>query len=283
MTIRYINPANDGGFDVNGLSTVKIQVPAGQYWLPRLIKVGLLGYPGQLAIRPFEPRLYTKLYHGTPNDVGPGAFVDATINTFGGDVTAVLNGTMLQPGEWLTAITTTLNLDVWTQGLVYLEVDGLTTGDISEAAQLVVNSVPGNAFRGQLAYPNAMPPMADRSLISTFFNPGLNNTVNLIANPASSTPSPQNLFIYNASILAFGTAAGTDGNLQPIPPTSPPGVLVDGFLYYFPNTANLDTDFEQNFHGMQMMPGGLQWFQRGSAAANTVGFGVGVTYRFMPI
>ena len=295
MTIRYINPANDapfvsdGGAPPNIISTVQIQVPNNQYWLPRLIKVGLLGYPGTLNLRPFQPRLLTKLYHGTPNDTSPGAFIDSTVNTWPGDVTAILNGTMLQPGEWITAITTTLNSvshasDSWSAGLVYLEVDGLTTDSFSEAANLVVASAPGPAFRGQLAYPMAMPPMGDRSVEQAFFNPGQNNAVHIIAS-AAATGSSQNLFIYNVTIEAFTSPAviNADGVFEPIPPISPPGVNVDPFMYYNPYSANASIPFGQEFHGMEMLPGGLQWFQLGNAAANSVAYGVSVTFRDMPI
>lgn len=219
MTIRYITPANDGAFNASGVSTVQIQVPAGQYWIPRLIKVGMLGNPGELSIRPFEPRLMTKLYHGTPTDTGPGAFVDSTVNAVTGDVTAILNSTVLQPNDWITAITTSLNLDIWTQGLIYLEVDGLSTDTITEAAQYVISSVPGRAFQGQLSYPMAMPPMPDRTLVSIFSNPGPNNTVNLVGSPVGT-----NLFVYNVSIIITAALGGMDGALQPIPPVSPPGV-----------------------------------------------------------
>lgn len=277
MTIRYISPANDGGFNASGISTVQIQVPYGQYWLPRLIKVGLAGNPGELNIRPFEPRLMTKLYHGNPTDVSPGAFVDSTVNTVTGDVTAILNGTMLQPGEWLTAITSTLNNDVWTQGLVYLELDGLTSDNIAEAAQLIVSSVPGLPFQGQLSYPTVMPPMPDRSVLAVFNNPGQTNTVNILGSPPNT-----NLFIYNVS--TFGqNVAFTDGALQPIPPVSPPGVLTDRFNYYNPGTANAAINYAQEYHGYQMLPSGLQWVQTGSAAVNTGSLGLSVTYRFMNI
>lgn len=281
MTIRYISPANDGGFNASGVSIVQIQVPSGQYWLPRLIKVGMLGLPtSALSSRPFVPRLITRLYHGTPTDMGPSAFVDATVNTVTGDVTSVLNGTMLQPGEWITAVTSALNLDTWTQGLVYLELDGLTTDSIDEAAQLVASSVPGPAFRGQIAYPMALPPMPDRSGVHVFFNPGQNNAVNLIASVPNS-----NLFIYNISIvgLTTPTVPGGDGAFQPNPPTSPPGVLTDQFGYYDPYTANASIDFEQDYHGYQMLPGGLQWFQIGPATANTLAYGTSVASRFMNI
>jgi hypothetical protein len=280
MTLRYINPANDAGFNASGISTVQIQVPSGQYWLPRLIKIGLLGNPGQLNIRPFIPRLITQLYHGTPTDTSPGALIDSTVNTASGDVTAILNGTMLQPGEWLTAITRTLNLDVWTQGLVYLEFDGLTTGDLIEATQYLANTTPGQSFRGQLAYPMAMPPMPDRTFESVFFNPGQNNTINLFG--LSTGP---NLFIYNVSMEGLTTPAvtGADSALQPIPPTSPPGVIVDKFAYYDPYTANASISFAQDYHGYQMLPGGVQFIQIGPAAVNTSAFAVNIGYRFMSI
>lgn len=282
MTLRYINPADDAGFNSSGISTVRLQVPSGQYWIPRLIKTGLLGYPGRLSVRPFEPRLITKLYHGTPSDTGPGAFVDSTVNTFTGDVTSILNGTVLQPGEWLTAVTSTLNLDTWTQGLVYLEFDGLTTGDIVEASQFVASSVPGLPFRGQLAYPMAMPPMADRVNLYRFNNPGSGNTVNLIAD-VSATGSPENLFIYQVSMLAFASVAGADGALSPIPPVAFPLTVVDQFMYYNPvNTSTAQPVF-QDYRGLQMLPGGLQWIQLGSAAANAVEFAIDVAFRFMAI
>lgn len=281
MTLRYINPANDSPF-VGGISTVTVPVPSGQYWIPRLIKVGMLNLPGELSIRPFEPRLMTKLYHGSPGDAGPGAFVDSTVNTPAGDVTAILNGTILQPGEWITVITSSLNLDTWTQGLVYLEVDGLTTGDANEAAQTTISSVPGLPFQGRLYYPLTMPPMADRSNTYNFSNPGLNNTVNLIGSPTNT-----NLFIYQVSIIALNNAGGaatnTSSELQPIPPTSPPGVITDPFMYYEPGTSNSAINFAQDFRGMQMLPGGLQYRQLGSAAPNTGTIGMQVTYRFMNV
>jgi hypothetical protein len=199
--------------------------------------------------------------------------VDGTGNGLG-DVSALLNGTLIQTAEWLTVAWQPFDLvnQAFPAASGYVQVIGLTADSIVEATDVLASAVPGPGFACPIPNSMQMPPAAHVSGLFVFNNPGQGNTVTLI-NPSTG----KYLYIYNVNILTGTMVPNADGNLAPVG-----GVAGDLFAYYNPGNANLNTNVVFNFNGMRMNPNGLQWRQSGNAAANSVVYAINTSHRFMP-
>lgn len=271
MTIRYMSPGYPATL-TNGVGQVSVTPPSGQFWIPRLIRVGTT----QLASLQFpnnQPALTCAVYHGGFGDTNVDAYVDGTGNGLG-DVTALMNGTLIQTGEYLTASWQPFDLinTAFPVASGYLQIIGLVADTITEATNALASAVPGPGFSSAIPNSMQMPPAGHVSGLFIFQNPGPGNTVTLI-NPSTG----KYLYIYNVNILTGTSVPNADGNLQPVS-----GVAGDLFAYYNPGSTNLNTNVVWNFNGLRMNPNGLQWRQNGSAAANSVAYAVNTTHRFMP-
>ena len=271
MTIRYLNQGDSVAL-VNGVGQLSLTPPSGQFWIPRLIRVGAtpssaLPFPNN------QPSLSAALYHGGFSDTGVDAFVDGTGHGLG-DVTAVMNGTLVQTGEYLTVAWQPLDLVnvsyPTTSG--YVQVIGLTCDTITEATAALASAAPGPGFTSPIPNDMEMPQAGHVSGTFIFQNPGLNNTVTLI-NPSTG----KYLYIYNVQTLISATVPNLTGYLQPVN-----GVAGDTFAFYDAASSNLNVPMIWNYNGLRMNPNGLQWFQQGTAAASSSAVVIGTTHRFMP-
>ena len=271
MTIRYLNQGESVSL-VNGVGQLSLTPPGGQFWIPRLIRVG----SNDLASLPFpsvQPELTAALFHGGFQDIGVDAYVDGTGNGLG-DVTALMNGTLVQTGEYLTVAWQPMDLVnvSFPAATGYMQVIGLTADTIAEATAALATAAPGPGFRTPIPSSMNMPPAGHVSSSFIFSNPGQNNNVVLI-NPSTG----KYLYIYNVNILASAVTPNLTGYLQPIN-----GVGGDTFAFYDAATSNLNTEVVWNYHGLRMNPNGLQWVQQGTAGAGAATVVVGTTHRFMP-
>ena len=240
-----------------------------------MVRVGVT-YQSQ-TFYPFPTNSYVDwmvtLYHGGTGDRNIDAFVDGTSNG-ACDVTSVLNGTLIQPGEYLTADWNVLDLNQQhstpSGATAYMQIVGLTADTITEVTAVLAMAAPGPRFLNALPSLVNIPPAPTQGLVTGFNNPGLNNTVQLIAaNP---------IYLYNVSMLSGTTAANTQGVIQASP--------TDTFwqwAYFNPASTTTDEPQTWDFHGMKLTLGGLWWVQIGSAAANTVAYVASAAYRAMAI
>lgn len=274
MTLRYLNVTGSVAI-VNGHATVQVSPPAGQYWIPRMVRVGI-SYQDQ-SLYPFPTSTYVDyfctLYHGGTGDKNIDAFVDGT-SVGAGDVTSILNGTLIQTGEVLTANWNVLDLDLNhtspSGATAYLQVIGLTADSITEVTAVLGVAQPGPGFRFPLPSLVNIPAAPSSGVKSIFNNPGQGNSVQLYG---AST-----LYLYTVSILTGTTLINGDGVLQASP--------TDNFwqwAYFNPGNNNNDMAQTWDFHGMKLTLGGLWWVQTGSAAANGTAYAVAFSYRAMAI
>lgn len=275
MTIRYMHVSDSAAFDNSGNSKVVLQPPGGQIWVPKLLRVGLVGTPFNIATVPYAAILMASIYHGTSGDVNVDAFVDRT-GRGTSDVTGLLNGSLIQPGEVITGIWNTQDRQhFWQAGQAYLDLVGLTVDTMEEATGILTISQPGEPFSAQISNPMKLPDTGQYTQFSTFNNPGPNGVVNIF-NVNDPTLS---LYIYDVEIMADATVANASGVLQS-------GNVAFGqmdFMYYNPLSASADIPLIHNFRGLQMLPTGISFAQVGSAAANSVVYRVLITYRLMTI
>lgn len=273
MTLRYLNFTASNPV-VNGNAVVQASPPGGQYWIPRMVRVGI-SYTTQ-TFYPFPQNFmdyFCTLYHGGFLDKNIDAFVDGTC-TGAGDVTSVLNGTLIQSGEYLTADWNVLDLDLNHSAIAgataYMQIIGLTADTISEVTDVLAVSQPGPRFQNPLPSLVNIPPAPSGGSLNIFNNPGQNNTVQLFA--------ASNLYIYTVSILTGTNLINGDGVLQASP--------TDTFwrwAYFNPGNNNNDQAQTWDFHGMKLTLGGLWWVQTGSAAINSTAYAIDISYRAMGI
>lgn len=270
MTLRYLNK-QASGLLVNGVGQISMTPDTGQYWIPRVVRIGTTYSPSGAPTS--QPFLICKLYHGGVGDVNVDAYVDGTGNGLG-DVTTLLNGSLIQTGEYITAAWQNLDLVGQTFAGVtgYLQLLGLTTDSITEATDALATAAPGPGFVSPIPNPLQMPPAAQDTGLFIFQNPGPNNAVVLL-NPAV----PYSLYIYSVTTLVSATVPNLSGYLQPVNST-----ITQNFAFYDAATASLNTEVVWDFHGMRTYPGGLQWFQNGTAAAGSATVVVGTSHRFLP-
>lgn len=269
MTLRYLNKGQPVDL-ASGFATTSLTPDTGQYWIPRLIRVGVTQL-ASLAFPNNQPALTCALFHGGVGDTNVDAYVDGTGNGLG-DVTALMNGTLIQTGEYLTASWQPFDLvnTAFPTAQGYLQIIGLTADSITEATGALATAAPGPGFGCPIPNSMQMPPAGHVSSLFIFNNPGQGNTVVLI-NPSSN----RYLYIYNVNILAASTVANADGNLEPVN-----GVAGDLFAYF--NPSSTISNIVWDFHGLRMNPNGLQWRQQGNAPANSMNYSVNTTHRFMP-
>lgn len=271
MTIRYLD-LGDSVPLVNGVGSLSITPPSGQYWIPRIIRVGCtvstaLPFPNN------QPSLTAALFHGGFQDTGVDAYVDGTGNGLG-DVTSRMNGTLVQTAEYLTVAWQPLDLvnQAFPSSSGYLQIIGLTADTISEATVALATATPGPGFAAPIPNPMQMPSAGHVSSTFIFQNPGPSNTVTLI-NPSTG----KYLYLYNVQTLVSAITANLTGYLQPVN-----GIAGDTFSFYDAASASLNTTVVWNYNGMRMNPNGLQWFQQGSAPLGVASVVVNTTQRFMP-
>lgn len=271
MTLRYFFKGYSVDL-VNGVGQVSMTPDTGQYLIPRIVRVGATQL-ASLAFPNNQPPLTCALYHGGVGDTNVDAFVDGTGNGLG-DVTALLNGTLIQNGEFLTAAWQPLDLvnTAFPTASGYMQIVGLVADTITEATAALATAAPGPGFGSPIPNSMQMPPAGHISGTFIFQNPGLNNTVTLI-NPSTG----KYLYIYNVHQLASQVVPNLTGYLQPVN-----GVAGDTFAFFDTASSNLDVPVVWDYHGLRMNPNGLQWFQQGTAAASSSSIVVGTTHRFMP-
>lgn len=273
MTLRYLNVAVPAAI-VGGNAIAQASPPAGQYWIPRMVRVGI-SYTTQ-SFYPFPINFmdyFCTLYHGGTGDRNIDAFVDGT-SSGAGDVTSILNGTLIQTGEYLTADWNVLdfgqNHAPIPGATAYMQIIGLTADTITEVTAVLAGAQPGPRFQTPL--PNLLntPPAPSGGVLNIFNNPGQNNVVQLFAaNP---------FYLYNVTILTGTTLINGDGVLQASP--------TDTFwrwAYFNPGNNNNDQAQTWDFHGMKLTLGGLWWVQTGSAAINSTAYAIDIAYRAMSI
>lgn len=269
MTLRYLKKGVPVNL-VSGKGTVSLTPDTGQYWIPRLIRVGV-NLPTSLAFPTNQPSLSCVLYHGGVGDTGVDAYVDGTGNGLG-DVTAVMNGTLIQTGEYLTAQWSPLDLVNTTFPTTsgYLEIIGMTADTIIEATAALATASPGAGFVEPIPSAMRMPPAPNDGSVFQFNNPGQNNSV-ILLNPGTGTY----LYLYSIEVYPFQTGTGAEGRFEPVGSTNATAIaFINPFSYIGPMYVQ--------FYGMRMQPNGLQFTQSGNAAANIVTYGTAVTHRFMP-
>lgn len=277
MTLRYLLRGSTVTIDSNGTGNATLTPDGNQFWIPRLLRVGIM-YP---AISQFglpqvvQSPLSCTLFHGGSNDFTADAFVDATANGIG-DVTGILNGTLIQPGEYITArwrpFDATSNLfPAPTEG--YLSVLGLATDTLSEATAALATAVPGPGFLSELQSPMRIPPAPAFGVRNTFMNPGQNNVVQLHVTNGID-------YLYSIEAVPYQTGvAGAEGYFSPNGVTTMQIGFINPFAYAGPVYLQ--------FHGMQMPPAnptagsGVQFVQSGNAAINAMSYSVTITFRVL--
>lgn len=271
MTIRYLNYTASISV-ANGNGTLSISPPSGQFWIPRMVRLGV-NYPDQTFYPVYTQQYLASLYHGGVGDKNVDAFVDGT-GCGSGDVTSVLNGTLIQTGEYLTADWNILDLGTHhtplNNGTGYMQVVGLTADSIAEVTDILATAAPGPRFQTPLPNTMQIPQAPSAGAVAIFNNPGQGNSVQLYsANP---------LYIYTVSILTNGVLVNGDGALQPSATDN-----TWQFAYYNPGNAGNDTPLIWDFHGMRLDLGGLWWVQKGNGAVNSIAYAINFTYRAMSI
>lgn len=274
MTLRYLNFTASTNV-VNGHATVQGSPPSGQYWIPRMVRVGI-SYTDQ-TLYPFPTNsfidYFCTLYHGGTGDKNIDAFIDGTSSGLG-DVTSILNGTLIQNGEFLTANWNVLDLDQnhtpASGATAYMQIIGLTADTITEVTEVLGTAQPGPRFSTPLVDLLNVPPAPSEGTLRIFTNPGQNNTVQLIA----ATP----LYLYNVSILTSATLVNGDGVLQASPTDN-----TWRWAYFNPGISGNDVPQTWDFHGMKLSLGGLWWLQTGNAASGAVSYAIDFAYRAMAI
>lgn len=267
MSIRYLTrglPVNLTG----GAGTGRLTPPTGQFWIPRTVRVGAT-LPTNLQYPTNQPPLVCQLYHGGVGDVGSDAFVDGTANGIG-DVTSVLNGTLIQPGEYLTARWDPIDLFHSTiNASGYLQIVGLTADTITEATSALATAVPGPGFTAPLSYPMHMPVSANDSALFQFMNPGPGGSVILLSGSTGAY-----LYVYSLFLKFYPAVAAVNGYFSSdAAPFTFPIAYVDPYADTGPYTFY--------YHGVRMIPNGLVYFQSGTGAANQMTFSVVTQHRFM--
>lgn len=270
MTIRYLRQGFTGDFS-GGRAQVQFTAANGQFWMPRLIRVGLtLTTASPSNPNPAPPQLACQLYHGGVGDVTADAFVDSTSNG-AGDVTGLLNGTLIQPGEIVTAVWNPLDTggSISNPGIAYLEIIGVSTDTITEATAQLANTSPGSPFRSALESASNLPPAAHNGISQTFSNPGQNNSVNIfIADPAAKT------YLYALESQPFQTFTGAEGdyNFGSGSRTDIQVMFVNPFSFLGPTIME--------YHGLAGIPNdAFRFTQRGNAAINSMSYNVTVLWR----
>lgn len=270
MTIRYLTRAQPVNL-TNGIGQAQLTPDTGQLWIPRLIRVGInVASTRKYGVEPANnPPIACTLFHGGIGDVGADAYVDGTANGTG-DVTGIMNGTLIQPGEFLTADWAPLDLQnpAFPSQSGYLQVLGLSADTITEATAALASAVPGPSFQSELPSPMHMPPAANTGGTFIFANPGQNNTV-LLINPATG----DYLYVYSLEIVPYQSGSGAEGIFTPIGAASTSIGFVNPVSYMGPTYVRLD--------GFKMQPNGLQFYQTGNAAPNLLSYSATSTHRFM--
>lgn len=272
MTLRYLNKSDSLNIP-NGSGKITFSPPSGQYWIPRFIRVGVRITDFPIFPTPNQ-QYFAALFHGGTGDTGVDAFVDGTGNG-AGDVTAVMNGTLILPGEYLTVDWNILDLgDSMTAdptGLAFFQIIGLTTDDLAEATATIAYATPGPGFKTPLPNIMEVPPAPSFSSYQLFLNPGQNNSIQqIIANP---------LYVYNVSMFTETVLANADAFLRP----SNANLNFFKFSYYDPRSAGLAVPVHWNFHGMKLTTGGIDFVQAGTAAANSIVYALEIAWRGMAI
>jgi hypothetical protein len=262
MTTSYLYKGVTGLFTLSS-GTLQLVPISSQFWVPRLIRIGTT----LLAPTSNIPVGACQIFHGVISDESSAAFVDGTSN-ISGDVTGIMNGTLIQPGEAITALWTKMDLDEPAQLFgTYLQILGVSCDNITEATALIATASPGPGFTSPLPNPNRPLPAGGSGLLTVFNNPGPGNSVVLL----SASTGQLNQYIYNVTIIPGALTANMDGSLQTVAGAN--------------NIAYVNAGIEAgpsiwNFNGFKMTgAGGLQFHQTGSAAANAGAWAVDVVYR----
>lgn len=270
MTIRYLQKAASQVIS-GGNSTLTLTPPVGQFWLPRLLRVGINNpaFPAApLAIAP----LVCTVYHGGIGDLSQDAFVDATANATQ-DVTGIMNGTLIQATEYLSAVWSHPEVGdppIPSGAVGYFQILGMSADTMAEVATILAGSSPGAPFASRLANMSDIPVAGEDINSATFTNPGQNNTVNII--PTSNGL----LYIYNLTCQPFQTGTGTEGGfILPGDSVSPNVIFapVNPFSYIGP--------YIWDFNGFRSIFGGISFLQTGNGAANSMSYRVSVVTRSM--
>jgi hypothetical protein len=271
MTIRYLKEGTSKVISgLTGAPTLTLTPPVGQFWLPRLLRVGV-NVPSlpsaPLAIAP----LTCTIFHGGFNDFTPSAFVDATANG-SQDVTGIMNGTLIQATEYLSA--QWFRLDILDSPLPagtvgYFEILGLSADTMAEVSLILAGSSPGSPFASRLPNPSDIPIAGEEITSAVYTNPGQNNRVDIILSSNGLE------YLYNLTCQPFQTGTGAEGGFVLTGDSNTPNTIiapVNPFSYIGP--------YIWDFNGFRSVGGGLSHLQTGNAAMNTVSFRTSAVTRF---
>lgn len=266
--IRYLQNANTGVCTSIGSATVQLTPSYGQYWAPRIIRIGMNMQTANKVAVDHDPILLCNLYHGMQGDTGLDAFVDSTIFGISGDITSIMNGMLIQPGEYLTAQWSQINVAQNPNiagGTAYLEIDGLVSDTLNDVAELSAASVPGARFAGQPPSKWNPPPAANLGIQANFNNPGAGNSVQLLPNLTTS------LYIYQLNYEVTSTVVQCAGIFITQDFYGGQVLVADEGI---PQSARI-----YDFRGLRSSGGGLFYTQQGPTPTNTFTYNVAITYR----
>lgn len=269
MTLRYLYRPGSQPTTATGFATVQLTPDYGQFWAPRLVRVGMNLLTANLNNPDSDPIMNCTLYHGLQGDINIDAFVDSTMLGAGGDITAIMNGVLIQPGEYVTARWTRQDqsqIPNISGAIAYMELIGLTSDTLNDVAELTAASVPGARFYGQPPNKTFPPPAANLGTAFNFNNPGQNSTVQIVTNVF-----PGSVYFYELSFEATSTAPQCLGTFS----TND---------YYGPQYLASDLAIPQSprifeFNGLRSSGGGLVYKQLGPTGINVFTYSGAVTYR----
>jgi hypothetical protein len=97
VRIDYLHAVGSMAVDGNGNAVVTLRPDVGQYWAPKFVRVATTRKASSASITP-----YCAVYHGAVGQTIPLTFIDDT-NLGNGDTSGVISGTVVIPGEGITA------------------------------------------------------------------------------------------------------------------------------------------------------------------------------------
>lgn len=248
----YLRIQSSTQFDTSNTAKVQMSPGVGQYWSPKIIRVGTV-IPANLGTLQEQVKTTCTVFHGAAGDTGVDAFVDST--RFGnGDTTGVMSGVVVQPGEFIT-----VEWQVESEGFFNVSIPGATayvglygeSSTVPPSQGFVIPEVMGSRFSGNVIDVSQQSPVVPAAF--SFLNPGAGANVTIIS------PNPgQGLYLFELAYTATTLLADSLCNWNS--PNAGLPIMFDAFGgSAAPRAVNLG--------GMVIPDGGLTFHQNGGAAA----------------
>jgi hypothetical protein len=248
MNITYLHEVSTGVIAADGTAAVTLKPSVGQYWMPKFVRVST-NKANPLSVS----SSYCAVYHGPVGYAVPSTFIDDTFST-DGDTSGIISGTVVSPGEGVTA--------KWTNGApndtVVLDLYG-DTSDTPPGAGFTFPETLGPHFFGKRASP--FPWQVPNNIAPfSFANPGAGLTATIFTANALPPNIPKAVMYMHAMEWQWesvnGAAAGTFD-------------VVGSAALVQDSAASTDSHY-MDFHGLNtFVYGNIEYSQSGSAPAGS--------------